>query len=115
MYIIWFMIELKKPIKLLSAPRNDGGDAICSAETLDGGAAFVRWDPKARVWFIDEDLTAGDVLTLPPVSEKMFSDIKMDLEKIKKAIIEGAKLADELELTKLKLRHEKYLKNKKND
>ena len=29
--------------------------------------------------------------------------------------IEGAKLADELELTKLKLRHEKYLKNKKND
>ena len=36
----------------------------------------------------------------------------MDLEKIKKAIIEGAKLADELELTKLKLRHEKYLKNK---
>jgi hypothetical protein len=45
----------------------------------------------------------------------MFSDIKMDLEKIKKAIIEGAKLADELELTKLKLRHEKYLKNKKND
>ena len=106
------MIELKKPIKLLSAPRNDGGDAICSAETLDGGAAFVTWDPKARVWFIDEDLTAGDVLTLPPVSEKMFSDIKMDLEKIKKAIIEGAKLADELELTKLKLRHEKYLKNK---
>jgi len=109
------MIELKKPIKLLSAPRNDGGDAVCSAETLDGGVAFVRWDPKARVWFIDEDLTAGDVLTLPPVSEKMFSDIKMDLEKIKKAIIEGAKLADELELTKLKLRHEKYLKNKKND
>ena len=106
------MIELKKPIKLLSAPRNDGGDAVCSAETLDGGVAFVRWDPKARVWFIDEDLTAGDVLTLPPVSEKMFSDIKMDLEKIKKAIIEGAKLADELELTKLKLRHEKYLKNK---
>ena len=112
MYIICFMIELKKPIKLLSAPRNDGGDAVCSAETLDGGVAFVRWDPKARVWFIDEDLTAGDVLTLPPVSEKMFSDIKMDLEKIKKAIIEGAKLADELELTKLKLRHEKYLKNK---
>ena len=40
------------------------------AETLDGGAAFVRWDPKARVWFIDEDLTAGDVLTLPPVSDR---------------------------------------------
>ena len=103
------MIELKKPIKLLSAPRNDGGDAICSAETLDGGAAFVRWDPKARVWFIDEDLTAGDVLTLPPVSEKMFLNINIDVEK---NIIEGAKLADLLELTKLKLRHEKYLKNK---
>ena len=103
------MIELKKPIELLSDPRNDGGEAVCSAKTADGGAAFVRWDPKARVWFIDEDLTAGDVLTLPPVSEKMFLNIKFDVEK---AIIEGAKLADELELTKLKLRHEKYLKNK---
>jgi hypothetical protein len=103
------MIKLKKPIKLLSAPRNDGGDAVCSAETVDGGAAFVRWDPIARVWFIDEDLTAGDVLTLPPVSEKMFLDIKIDVEK---AIIEGAKLADEFELIKLKLKHEKYLKNK---
>ena len=41
----YLVIELKKPIKLLSAPRNDGGDAICSAETVDGGAAFVRWDP----------------------------------------------------------------------
>jgi hypothetical protein len=110
MYIINFMIELKKPIELLSAPRNDGGDAVASASTVDGGAAFVRWDPKARVWLIDEDLTAGDVLTLPPVSEKMFLDIKIDVEK---AIIEGAKLADELELTKLKLKHEKYLKNKK--
>ena len=103
------MIKLKKPVELLSAPRNDGGDAVCSAETVDGGAAFVRWDPKARVWFIDEDLTAGDVLTLPPVSEKILLNIKIDVEK---AIIEGAKLADELELTKLKLRNEKYLKNK---
>ena len=110
MYIINFMIELKKPIELLSSPRNDGGDAVASANTVDGGAAFVRWDPKDRVWFIDEDLTAGDVLTLPPVSEKMFLDIKIDIEK---NIIEGAKLADQLELTKLKLRHEKYLKNKK--
>ena len=103
------MIELKKPIELLSAPRNDGGEAVVSASTVDGWASFVRWDPKNRVWFIDEDLTAGDVLTLPPVSEKMFLNIKIDVEK---AIIEGAKLADELELTKLKLRHEKYLKNK---
>tara|TARA_B100000767_G_C19270326_1_gene331067 strand:+ start:50 stop:370 length:321 start_codon:yes stop_codon:yes gene_type:complete len=103
------MIELKKPIELLSDPRNDGGDAVASASTVDGGVAFVRWDPKARVWIIDEDLTAGDALTLPPVSEKMLLNIKIDVEK---AIIEGAKLADELELTKLKLRNEKYLKNK---
>ena len=106
----YLVIGLKKPIKLLSAPRNDGGDAICSAETVDGGAAFVRWDPKERAWFIDNDLTAGDVLTLPPVSDQMLISIKIDIEK---NIIEGAKLADELELTKLKLRHEKYLKNKK--
>ena len=104
------MIELKKPIELLSDPRNDGGDAVCSAKTIDGGVAFVRWDPKARIWFIDNDLTAGDILTLPPVSEKMLLDIKID---IKKTIIEGAKLADDLELIKLKLRHEEYLKNKK--
>ncbi len=104
------MIELKKPIELLSDPRNDGGEAVCSAKTLDGGVAFVRWDPKARVWLIDEDLTAGDVLLLPPVSEKMLLDIKIDVEK---NIIEGAKLADELELTKLKLKQDEYLKNKK--
>ena len=104
------MIELKKPIELLSDPRNDGGDAVCSAKTIDGGVAFVRWDPKARIWFVDNDLTAGDILTLPPVSEKMLLNIKIDLEK---EIIEGAKLADEFELIKLKLRHEEYLKNKK--
>ena len=104
------MIELKKPIELLSDPRNDGGEAVCSAKTLDGGVAFVRWDPKTRVWLIDEDLTAGDVLLLPPVSEKMLLNIKIDVEK---NIIEGAKLADELELTKLKLKHDEYLKNKK--
>ena len=104
------MIELKKPIELLSDPRNDSGEAVCSAKTLDGGVAFVRWDPKARVWLIDEDLTAGDVLLLPPVSEKMLLNIKIDVEK---NIIEGAKLADELELTKLKLKHDEYLKNKK--
>jgi len=40
------MIELKKPIELLLDPRNDGGDAVCSAKTIDGGVAFVRWDPK---------------------------------------------------------------------
>ena len=106
------MIELKKPIELLLDPRNDGGDAVCSARTIDGGVAFVRWDPKARIWFIDNDLTAGDILTLPPVSEKMLLDIKID---IKKTIIEGAKLADDLELIKLKLRHEEYLKNKKKE
>ena len=106
------MIELKKPIELLSDPRNDGGDAVCSAKTIDGGVAFVRWDPKTRIWFIDNDLTAGDILTLPPVSEKMLLDIKID---IKKTIIEGAKLADDLELIKLKLRHEEYLKNKKKE
>ena len=104
------MIELKKPIELLSDPRNDGGEAVCSAKTIDGGVAFVRWDPKARIWFVDNDLTAGDILTLPPVSEKMLLNIKIDLEK---EIIEGAKLADEFELIKLKLIHEEYLKNKK--
>jgi hypothetical protein len=34
---------------------------------------------------------------------------------LEKNIIEGAKLADQLELTKLKIRHETYLKNKKEE
>lgn len=102
------MTNLKTPIELLSDPRNDGGEAVCSAKTLDGGVAFVRWNSNDRSWSIDDDLTAGDVLTLPPVSDRMLVEINLE-----KHIQEGVKLADDLELTKLKLRHEKYLKNKK--
>ena len=104
------MTELKIPIELISDPRNDGGEAVCSAKTLDGGVAFVRWSSKDRNWFIDDNLTAGDVLTLPPVSDQMLVEINLE-----KYINEGAKLADELELIKLKLRKEKYLESKKND
>ena len=103
-------IKLKKPTEILSSPRNDGGEAVASAKTVDGGVAFVRWDPKARIWSIDKDLTLGDVLTMPPVPEKMFIDINLE-----KWIKEGAELADQLELTKLKIRHETYLKNKKEE
>ena len=102
------MVKLKKPIELISDPKNDGGEAICSAKTEDGGVAFVRWNSKDRIWFIDNDLTAGEVLTLPPVSDRMLVEINLE-----KNIIEGAKLADELELTKLNLKHDEYLKNKK--
>ena len=103
-------IKLKKPTEILSSPRNDGGEAVASAKTVDGGVAFVRWDPKARIWSIDKDLTLGDVLTMPPVPEKMFIDINLE-----KWIKEGAELADQLELTKLKIKHETYLKNKKEE
>ena len=102
------MVKLKKPIELLSDPKNDGGEAICSAKTEDEGVAFVRWNSKDRIWFIDNDLTAGEVLTLPPVSDRMLVEISLE-----KNIIEGAKLADELELMKLNLKHDEYLKNKK--
>ena len=37
-------IKLKKPTEILSSPRNDGGEAVASAKTVDGGVAFVRWD-----------------------------------------------------------------------
>ena len=60
-------MELLEPTKILSSPRNDGGEAVASAKTVDGGVAFVRWDPSAKSWVIDNDLTAGDVLTLPPL------------------------------------------------
>ena len=103
-------IILKKPTEILSSPRNDGGEAVAAAKTVDGGVAFVRWDPKARIWSIDKDLTLGDVLTMPPVPEKMFIDINLE-----KWIKEGAELADQLELTKLKIKHETYLKNKKEE
>ena len=103
-------IKLKKPTEILSSPRNDGGEAVASAKTVDGGVAFVRWDPLTKSWSIDNDLTAGDVLTMPPVPEKMFIDINLE-----KWIKEGAELADQLELTKLKIKHETYLKNKKEE
>ena len=35
------MIELKKPIELLSDPRNDGGDAVCSAKTISHSIGFT--------------------------------------------------------------------------
>jgi hypothetical protein len=47
---------------------------------------------------------------MPPVPEKMFIDINLE-----KWIKEGAELADQLELTKLKIKHETYLKNKKEE
>ncbi len=55
-------MELLEPTEILSDPRNDGGDAVASAKTADGGVAFVRWDPSAKSWVIDNDLTAGDVI-----------------------------------------------------
>ncbi len=112
------MIKLKKPIEILSSPRNDGGEAVASAKTVDGGVAFVRWDPSAKSWVIDNDLTAGDVLTLPPLPTSLMIALEIPSPNttsainLEKNIIEGAKLADELELTKLNLRHEEYLKNK---
>ena len=65
-------MELLEPTEILSSPRNDGGDAVASASTVDGGVAFVRWDPSAKSWEIDNDLTAGDVLTLPPLPTSSF-------------------------------------------
>ena len=48
-------MALVEPTILLSDPRNDGGDAVASAKTDDGGVAFVRWDPAAKSWVIDND------------------------------------------------------------
>ena len=65
-------IKLKKPTEILSSPRNDGGEAVASAKTVDGGVAFVRWDPLTKGWSIDNDLTAGDVLTMAPLPTSSF-------------------------------------------
>ena len=114
-------MSLVEPITLLSDPRNDGGDAVASAKTVDGGVAFVRWDPAAKSWVIDNDLTAGDVLTLPPLPTSLMIALEVPSPNttsainLEKNIIEGAKLADQLELTKLKIKHETYLKNKKEE
>ena len=43
---------------------------------------------------------------------KNFSN-KLSMTQLRKAILEGAMLADHLELTKLKLRHKQYLENSK--
>ena len=41
------------------------------------------------------------------------SSNKLSMTQLRKAILEGAMLADHLELTKLKLRHKQYLQNLK--
>ena len=109
-------IILKKPTEILSSPRNDGGTAVAAAKTVDGGVAFVRWDPADKSWVIDNDLTAGDVLTLPPLPTSLMIALEVPSPNttsainLEKNIIEGAKLADQLELTKLKLR---FIKERK--
>ena len=91
-------IILKKPTEILSSPRNDGGTAVASAKTVDGGVAFVRWDPAAKSWVIDNDLTAGDVLTLPPLPTSIMIALEVPSPNttsainLEKNIIEGAKL-----------------------
>ena len=70
-------MELLEPTEILSDPRNDGGDAVASAKTADGGVAFVRWDPSAKSWVIDNDLTAGDVLTLPPLPTSLMISLEV--------------------------------------
>ena len=46
-----------------------------AAKTVDGGVAFVRWDPTGKSWFIDKDLTAGEVLTSSPLSTSDLIDL----------------------------------------
>ena len=107
----WFFLLVLIPqlsMQLLDQPNSRSSH--CQPTPRGGGVAFVRWNSNDRSWSIDDNLTAGDVLTLPPVSDRMLVEINLE-----KHIQEGVKLADDLELTKLKLRKEKYLKNKKND
>ena len=79
-------MALVEPIALLSDPRKDGGDAVASAKTVDGGVAFVRWDPAAKSWEIDNSLTAGDVLTLPPLPTSSFISLEIPSPNIASAI-----------------------------
>ena len=46
-------MELISPTTLVVSVKDDGGDAISAAKTVDGGVAFVRWDHTCRSWYID--------------------------------------------------------------
>ena len=47
-------MALVEPIALLSDPRKDGGDAVASAKTVDGGVAIVPWEPPAKTQEINK-------------------------------------------------------------
>ena len=68
-------MELISPITLVASVKDDGGDAISAAKTVDGGVAFVRWDPTGKSWYIDKELTAGEVLTSSPLSTSDLIDL----------------------------------------
>mgnify|MGYP001485221910 CR=1 FL=1 len=65
-------MELISPTTLVVSVKDDGGDAISAAKTVDGGVAFVRWDPTGKSWFIDKDLTMRDYLNEIIEMEKIY-------------------------------------------
>ena len=71
------LLPLVEPKGILLDPRNDGGDAVASASTVDGEVVVVRRDPPAKSWLIDNDLTAGDVHSLPPLSTSSFITLEI--------------------------------------
>jgi len=76
------LLPLVEPTEILLDPRNDEGDAVASANTVDGGVVFVRWDHLAKSWLIDKDLTADDVLRLPLLSTSSFIALEIPAQSL---------------------------------
>ena len=116
----------KKPTTLVPevAPRNLGGLVVALAKTEDGGSEVVAWVPTSKSWE-PANFSASEVLEAREASkevliregilkltiEEQYAEIEKKIEK-EKAILDGVRLADQLEMTKLQLKEKQYLRNK---
>ena len=96
-------IKILEPVELLQNIRRDGGDAICAAKTVDGGVAFVRWDPKKSKWIIDSDLTLGDLLESMPMGEKNLELLNINQKPLLSLEEQYKIINDNYELSKISL------------
>ena len=106
----------KKPTTLVPevAPRNLGGLVVALAKTEDGGSKVVAWVHTSKSWE-PANFSAADVLDARGASNedlKRLGVLKLSDKEIKENILEGLKLADQLEVVKLLLRDKEYLRNK---
>ena len=113
--VIFRLMTIRKRILVPEVSiRNLGGVIVTLAKTEDGGAEVVAWVPTSKSWE-PANFSAAEVLDARGASNedlKRLGILKLSDKEIKENILEGLKLADQLVVVKLLLRHKEYLRNK---